>query len=399
MYSGKNDGRIRLFTSESVSEGHPDKVCDQISDAILDACLAEDPDRRVAVETLVTNDYVCIAGEVTTNANVDYEAVARSVIEDIGYIRHGIGFDSDTVQIDVRICRQSADICLGVSAETSSNGEQGAGDQGMMFGYACEGTNGIPPSLYYSHQIMHFAESGRKSGLFPCLLPDAKSQVTMRFQDGQVPRLDTVVFSHQHKENASQSDIRDIAMQCVLKSFPAVVLEEFDWNHLLVNPTGRFEIGGPAGDTGLTGRKIIVDSYGGAGHHGGGAFSGKDPSKVDRSGAYFARYVAKNLVAAGACSECEIQVAYAIGVSLPVSLHFNFFGTANYDASAIEDCVFTLFDFRPRAIEELFSLRKPSGWSYRQTASGGHFGRDIFPWEKMDAVAAIQEFLADFNKK
>lgn len=382
-----------IFTSESVSQGHPDKLCDQISDAILDACLAQDSSSRVAVETLATTNFVCISGEVTTKAKVDYEAIARSVIRSIGYTEKGHGFSDEEVAVDVRIHEQSPDISLGVTATTSKTGEQGAGDQGMMFGYACKDTNGIPATLYYSHKLMEIARRERMAGRVHGLLPDAKCQVSLNYCLGKSPELRAVVFSHQHQRGVEHEYLRDFAIKCVLQAFPTKIIEGFDWNNLLVNPTGSFVVGGPHGDTGLTGRKIIVDTYGGAGHHGGGAFSGKDPSKVDRSGAYFSRYVAKNLIAAGVADEIEIQIAYAIGRPQPVSLNIECFGTEKYPSDVIEKCVRDLFDFRPFSIERALSLRNPQGWSYQQTASGGHFGRDIFPWEKTDRAKDIVHYL------
>lgn len=379
-----------LFTSESVSEGHPDKVADQISDAILDACLEQDATSRVAVETLVTKDHVVIAGEITTKAEVDYESVARQTITEIGYTVPGIGFSATDADINVRISAQSADISRGVTEGAGRFKEQGAGDQGMMFGYACDDTADLMPApIYYSHQILKSMAKARHSGLAP-FLPDSKSQVTFNYQDGKPVYIPTIIVSTQHPEEVSNAQIVDAVREYGLSVLPEDLLSaDGRGTEVLVNPTGRFVHGGPAADTGLTGRKIIVDTYGGAGRHGGGAFSGKDPSKVDRSAAYFGRYVAKNVVAAELASKCEVQVAYAIGVAHPVGVYVNTFGTAKngHTEEAIQGAVNTVFDFRPKSMIDTLDLLQPI---YRPTATYGHFGRqaegNLFPWERTDRV-------------
>jgi len=385
---------IPLFTSESVSEGHPDKVCDQISDAVLDAHLAEDPNSRVACETLTSRGLVVVTGEITSDAHIDYQALVRRVIAEIGYNEPEIGFDAESCAVLIAIGKQSADIALGVDAETSQSHEQGAGDQGMMFGYACRETEEFMPlPVHYSHRILEALAAARKSGRFPFLRPDSKSQLTVEYDADQKPkRIHTVVISHQHRPDVSDRDLRDALKAVSLEVLPgALVDDETLW---FLNPTGRFVEGGPKADAGLTGRKIIVDTYGGMGRHGGGAFSGKDPSKVDRSAAYAARWVAKHVVAKGWADRCELQLAYAIGVAEPVSLRCDTFGTLNQDCFKDEGQLtakvrdhFGSF-LRPAAIEKQFQLRRPI---YQPTAAYGHFGRPNFPWEKLDQLDAMSE--------
>ena len=374
-----------LFTSESVSEGHPDKMCDQISDAILDALLAEDPASRVACECLVTTGAVMIAGEITSEAYVDIPQIARGVIREIGYTSSEYGFDYKTCGIWTAIQQQSPDIAMGVDTG-------GAGDQGLMFGYATDETpEYMPLPLTLSHQLMKRVSEIRKKGELPYLRPDAKSQVTVEYENGIPVRIDAIVISAQHDADVTLKTIeKDLKRLAIAKVIPAKLMDSE--TKIYINPTGRFEIGGPHGDTGLTGRKIIVDSYGGVGRHGGGAFSGKDPSKVDRSAAYFARYVAKNLVAAGVAKRCEIQVAYAIGVAEPVSIMVNTFGTSLFSDEQIVAAVRENFDFTPNGIIKKLDLRKPI---YRKTAAYGHFGRNEegFTWEKTDSVSKIKKFL------
>ena len=383
-----------IYTSESVSEGHPDKVCDQISDAILDACLAGDSESRVACETLVTTDLIVIAGEITTRASVDYEAVARQVVREIGYNDPDVGFCGDTCEVQVRLHTQSADISQGVTAGQGTFSEQGAGDQGMMFGYASNETPSLMPApIHYSHKILERLASLRKgsnSVKYSYLRPDSKSQVSINYEGGRPQSVDTIVVSHQHNESMAISDLEDLVREVTAEVIPADLLN--GEVRYYVNPTGRFVIGGPHGDCGLTGRKIIVDTYGGVGSHGGGAFSGKDPSKVDRSAAYVCRYVAKNVVAAGLASKCEIQVAYAIGVSEPVSVNVDTYGTGKVSDNALQEVITggEIFDFHPVCIIRDLGLKKPIGWSYRDSAVYGHFGRDKFPWERTDKVAALQ---------
>ncbi len=383
-----------LFTSESVSEGHPDKVADQISDAILDALLAQDPYSRVAVETLVTTGLVVLSGEVTTNAYVDVQEIAREVIRDIGYTDPTLRFDAESCGVISSIHGQSPDIAQGVDEESGLHREQGAGDQGMMFGYASHETpDFMPMSLAYSHALVQELARIRKStGEMPYLRPDAKSQVTVEYEDDhKTPRrVHTVVVSTQHDPDVEPEQIEKDVREIVL---PRVIPPELMDDDLIlhVNPTGRFVIGGPHGDTGLTGRKIIVDTYGGKGAHGGGAFSGKDPSKVDRSAAYALRHVAKNLVAAGLADEVLVQVAYAIGVAEPVSVNVNSFGTGVMSDAQLSDLVKEVFDLRPRAIIDRLDLRRPI---YRQTAAYGHFGRPDFAWEALDMVDALKQAAA-----
>ena len=379
-----------IFTSESVSEGHPDKVADQISDAILDACLAQDPESRVACETLCTTDLIVISGEITTKAVVPWAEVARGVVRDIGYNDPEIGFSADNCKIFVCIHAQSPDISQGVTE--SENHAQGAGDQGMMFGYASDETPELmPATILYSHKIVEELARLRKSEpeKYRYLRPDSKSQVSIRYIDGKPVAVETIVVSHQHSADMPQEWLEDVVKAVVAKVIPSELLKG-DIKYY-VNPTGRFEVGGPCGDTGLTGRKIIVDTYGGVGSHGGGAFSGKDPSKVDRSAAYYCRYIAKNLVAAGLAHKCEIQVAYAIGVADPLSVNVDTYGTGIIPDSELEQVVRKVFDMRPAAIIEQLNLKHPgNGWCYQDTAAYGHFGRSQFPWEKTDKVAELK---------
>ena len=377
-----------VFTSESVSEGHPDKVSDQISDAILDACLAQDAESRVACETLTTTGLVLVAGEITTKGYVDMAGVARRVVKDIGYTDPDLGFEADTAAVLVTIDRQSADIAQGVDEGAGLHDEQGAGDQGLMFGYACDQTPELMPMpIQLSHQLVERLAQVRKTEVVDWLRPDSKSQVTVRYEAGRPVHIDTVVVSTQHGPSVSLAEIREVVTREVLRP----VLPEglfTDKTTIHVNPTGRFVTGGPKGDCGLTGRKIIVDTYGGWGRHGGGAFSGKDPSKVDRSAAYFGRYVAKNVVAAGLARECEVQVAYAIGVARPMNVYVNTFGTGAIEDERIAALVEELFDFRPRAIIQTLDLLRPI---YRPTAAYGHFGREGFSWERTDRVEDLRQ--------
>jgi S-adenosylmethionine synthetase len=379
-----------IFTSESVSEGHPDKMADQISDAILDAILADDRDARVAVETMVKTGMAVIAGEVTTSTYVDLEDVVRKVILDIGYDSSDVGFDGASCAVLNAIGKQSHDIAMGVD-ETDEH-EQGAGDQGLMFGYATNETDVLMPApIYYSHRLVERQAELRKHGTLPWLRPDAKSQVTLRYEDGRPVAIDAVVLSTQHDPDISQEDIREAIMDLLIKE----VLPQ-QWLHAgtryHINPTGQFIIGGPVGDCGLTGRKIIVDTYGGMARHGGGAFSGKDPSKVDRSAAYAGRYVAKNIVAAGLAERCEIQVSYAIGVAEPTSIAVNSFGTGKLADERIAEFVREHFDLRPKGLVEMLDLKRPI---YRKTAAYGHFGREDpdFTWEKTDKAEVLKTAL------
>lgn len=390
-----------LFTSESVSKGHPDKVADQISDAILDAALAADKNSRVACETLVNTGLVVISGEITTRAELDYQALARKTIENIGYNDSELGFDAKGCAVIVAVDKQSPDIAQGVDAKAAVGKEedkQGAGDQGMMFGYAVNETPELMPlPISLAHKLMEEIQNLRESGAIPWLRPDAKSQVTVEYDEENKPvRVDTVVVSTQHaatfkgKELSHDQIQKTIVSQLIKKVIPAKLLDKN--TRFLVNPTGKFVIGGPHGDCGLTGRKIIVDTYGGMGRHGGGAFSGKDPSKVDRSGAYAARYVAKNIVAAGIADRAEVQLAYAIGYSKPVSILVNTFGTGKIADSKIEDIVKKVFDLSPAGIVEMLDLKKPG---YIDTAALGHFGRTgkRFTWEKTDKAALLKKMV------
>ncbi|MHB8870729.1 MAG: methionine adenosyltransferase [Thermoleophilia bacterium] len=391
-----------LFTSESVSEGHPDKMADQISDAVLDAVLADDPTGRVACETLITNGLVVIAGEITTNTYVDIPTIARRTIARIGYTRAKFGFDSETCGVMTSIHEQSPDIAQGVDeaferrtdpGDADALDRQGAGDQGMMFGYACRDTDVLMPlPIHLAHLLVHRASEVRKGDVMPYLRPDSKSQVTVRYRDGRPEFITAVVISSQHKDGI---DIDTLMRPDLIEHVIRPVLPEglydpsFKDTKLYVNPTGKFVIGGPMGDTGLTGRKIIVDTYGGFGRHGGGAFSGKDPSKVDRSGAYAARYVAKNIVAAGLADRCEVEIAYAIGVAHPVSVMVECFGTERVSPETITELVRAHFDLRPAAIIRDLDLRRPI---YEKTAAYGHFGREDhdFTWERVDKAAQLR---------
>ncbi len=376
-----------IFTSESVSEGHPDKMADQISDAILDAILKDDPDCRVAVETLVKTGMAVVAGEVTTDTYVDLEEVVRGVILDIGYDSSDVGFDGASCAVLNAIGKQSPDIAMGV--DEGAEKEQGAGDQGLMFGYATNETEVLMPApIYYCHRLVERQAYLRKEGVLPWLRPDAKSQVTLRYQDGKPIAIDAVVLSTQHDPDISKADIREAIMENVIEHIlPAEWLHAETRYH--INPTGQFVIGGPVGDCGLTGRKIIVDTYGGMARHGGGAFSGKDPSKVDRSAAYAGRYVAKNIVAAELAERCEIQVSYAIGVTEPTSVSVNTFGTGRLADDKIVELVHEHFDLRPRGLVDMLNLKRPV---YRKTAAYGHFGREDadFTWEATDKADALR---------
>ncbi len=379
-----------LFTSESVSEGHPDKICDQISDGVLDAFLAGDPHSRVACESLVTTDFVCVAGEVTSKTQVDVEKVARKVIRDIGYVHKDIGFDADSAEVMVRLHAQSPDISQGVTEGEGMFKEQGAGDQGMMFGFAINETPSLMPlPIDLAHRLVKRLSELRHNGTMPNILPDAKSQVTVEYRDGKPFRVDTVVISTQHREAITHKDLTDSVIEQVVKNvIPAQFLNN---TRYLINPTGRFVVGGPHGDCGLTGRKIIVDTYGGYGRHGGGAFSGKDPTKVDRSAAYMARYAAKNVVASGLATKCEVQVSYAIGFPQPVSILVETFGTNTIPEEKIQERVRANFDFSPSGIQKTLELASGSR-KYINSAAYGHFGRDgeTFTWERTDRAAALK---------
>jgi S-adenosylmethionine synthetase len=379
-----------IFTSESVSEGHPDKVADQISDAILDAILTQDPKARVACETMVTTGMVVIAGEITTSAIVDYPKVVRETIREIGYNDSAMGFDWETCAVLISIDKQSPDISQGVTEGEGLHKDQGAGDQGLMFGYACNETPELMPmSLMFAHKLTQKLAEVRKSGVLSFLRPDSKSQVSIRYENDRPVHVDTIVVSSQHTPEVSYEMIKEgIIEEVIRKVIPAELMD--DTTRFLINPTGRFVIGGPMGDCGLTGRKIIVDSYGGHGAHGGGAFSGKDPSKVDRSAAYMGRYVAKNLVAAGLCEKCEVQVAYAIGVAEPVSVMVDTSNTGKIPSARIAEIVREVFDLRPSAIIEELDLLRPI---YKKTAAYGHFGRELpeFTWEKTDKADIIRQ--------
>ena len=375
-----------LFTSESVSEGHPDKIADQISDAVLDAILEQDPKARVACETYVKTGMALVGGEITTSAWVDIEELTRKTINDIGYTSSEMGFDANSCAVLNAIGKQSPDINQGVDRQNPL--EQGAGDQGIMFGYATnEMPNLMPAAISYAHDLMRRQAEVRKNGTLPWLRPDAKSQVTLIYQNGKIQGVDTVVLSTQHSEGIEQKALHEAVMEEIIK--PTLPKE---WltsrTKYFINPTGRFVIGGPMGDCGLTGRKIIVDTYGGAARHGGGAFSGKDPSKVDRSAAYAARYVAKNIVAAGLADKCELQISYAIGIADPTSIYVNTFGTEKIAQDKIISLIKEFFDLRPYGLIQMLDLIQPI---YQKTATYGHFGRDIFPWEKTDKAAILRD--------
>ena len=379
-----------LFTSESVTEGHPDKICDNISDAFLDEYLKQDPNSRVAVETMVTTDFVAVSGEVTTKANFDQksqEELVRKTIREIGYNNKDLMFDADTCQVNLRLHSQSPDISQGVTA--TEDKEQGAGDQGLMFGYATNETEELMPMpILLAHKLIQKLSQVRRNKILPWVRPDGKSQVSVRYEDNKPTRIETVVISTQHAPEISQEEIANEIVDKVIKP----VLGDL-WNNEIkvhINPTGKFVIGGPHGDAGLTGRKIIVDTYGGFGRHGGGAFSGKDPSKVDRSACYMCRYIAKNLVAAGLADRCEVQLAYAIGVPEPVSLYVNTFGTNKISENQIEDLVRSNFDMKPSGIIKELDLKRPI---YKKTSSYGHFGRNDpeFSWEKTDKASTLKQ--------
>lgn len=378
-----------LFTSESVSEGHPDKVADQISDAILDAILQQDPHARVACETMCSTGLIVLSGEITTHATIDYNAIPRDTVREIGYTSSEIGFDASTCAVLTAFNKQSPDIAQGVNRSKDEEMDQGAGDQGLMFGYACDETPQLMPlPIYYAHRLVEQQAKLRKSGKLPWLRPDAKSQVSVRYVDGIPQNIETVVISTQHAPDVPRDELVEGVIEEIIKPvLPAKMLS----NHIqyLINPTGRFVVGGPMGDCGLTGRKIIVDTYGGTAHHGGGAFSGKGPSKVDRSAVYAARYVAKNIVAAGLARRCEVQVAYAIGVAKPVSLMVETFGTGKISDEKLAELVARNFDLRPRAIIHELDLLRPI---YGKTAAYGHFGREEpgFTWEKTDKVQQLK---------
>ena len=380
----------RLFSSESVTEGHPDKVADFISDSILDACLAQDPESRVACETAVTTDYALLFGEITTNAELDFDKIVKEAIKTIGYDKEEYGYNADTVKVDVLIKPQSPDIAMGVD-ETKTK-EQGAGDQGLMFGYANTDTIELMPlPIYLSHRLAERLSYVRKQGIIKGLRPDGKTQVTVEYNEKNQPiDIHTVVLSTQHDEFWNQQDLKAALMEHVILP----VIGKYDTTHTIfqINPTGRFVIGGPHGDAGLTGRKIIVDTYGGYARHGGGAFSGKDPSKVDRSAAYMARYIAKNIVASGIADQCEIQIAYAIGIAEPVSLSIDTFGSERVELAKIYEAVHRNFDLKPKGIIESLDLKKPI---YKKTAAYGHFGRNepTFSWEKTDKIAIFRDLL------
>ena len=378
-----------LFTSESVSEGHPDKLCDQVSDAVLDACLEDDPESRVACETFTTTGMILVGGEITTNTYVDFQEIARGVAKKIGYDHPEFGLDFESMAVISTIHAQSPDISQGVSGTGLYEGEQGAGDQGMMFGFACKETPQLMPApIFYAHKLLEHAADLRKSGGLTFLRPDSKSQVTIEYEGHTPKKITTVVVSHQHDEDIGYEELKEKIIKKVIKPIlePTGLLDEN--TRYFVNPTGRFVIGGPHGDAGLTGRKIIVDTYGGMGRHGGGAFSGKDPSKVDRSAAYMARYVAKNIVAADLAERCEVELAYAIGVPFPVSIMVDTFGTSTIAEEKIEKAVGEVFDLTPAGIIKTLDLKKPI---YQKTSTYGHFGRPDFTWEQTDRVEELKK--------
>jgi S-adenosylmethionine synthetase len=375
-----------LFTSESVSMGHPDKLADQISDGVLDAYLAQDPTSRVACETMVTTGLAVIAGEITSKGTIDYQQVVRNVIREVGYTDDEMGIAADTCSVLVAVGKQSPDIAMGVNEDATTGKDIGAGDQGLMFGYACTETPELLPlPISLSHRILDRLTEARKKGEVNWLRPDSKSQVTIEYEGNQPVRIDTVVVSTQHAPHVSNEEIRKFVIEKIVKPLLPKNLDTSDITYH-INPTGRFVVGGPHGDCGLTGRKIIVDTYGGWGRHGGGAFSGKDPTKVDRSAAYMARHVAKNIVAAGLADRCEVQLAYAIGVSEPVSVHVDTEGTGKVEDDRLCDLVREVFPLTPRGIIDYLDLRRPI---FRRTAAGGHFGRDEFPWEKTDKAKTL----------
>lgn len=381
--------KINLFTSESVSEGHPDKVCDQIADRILDECLAQDENSRVACEVFATKDFVLIGGEITSKAKIDYKQIVKDTLNDIGYTKEEYGFSADKVQVEVRVQHQSPDIAQGVDAKKDE--DIGAGDQGIMFGYATNENDGyMPLPIAIAHKLVRIATNLRKSGEFKHARPDMKSQVSIDYSNPKSLRIATILMSIQHDPNIDMDEFKSY----VKNSIMIPVAKSFGLNtdfEVIINPTGSFVIGGPAGDTGVTGRKIIVDTYGGAGHHGGGAFSGKDPTKVDRSASYLARYIAKNLVAAGIADKLEVQLGYAIGKNEPVSIHVDTFGTSSYSDDQIVELIQKVFDLRPGMIIKNFSLKKPT-FEYHKLTNYGHFGRpDLnLPWEKLDKVNEIK---------
>jgi S-adenosylmethionine synthetase len=380
-----------IFTSESVGEGHPDKVCDQISDAVLDEAFRQDPMSRVACETFTTTGLIMIGGEITTKGRIDYQKIARDELKRIGYDNPLYGIDAESCCVLHSIHGQSPDISQGVTEGEGLHKEQGAGDQGMMIGYACQDTEALMPApIYYAHQIMLKAAEVRRNGVLSFLRPDGKCQVTVEYENSKPKAITTVVLSHQHGEDVQYEDLKEgMIEEIIKKALPPELIKNKLIYH--INPTGRFVVGGPHGDSGLTGRKIIVDTYGGMASHGGGAFSGKDPTKVDRSAAYMARYIAKNIVAAGICTKCEVQIAYAIGVAEPVSLYVCTFGTGKTLEPKIEQAVKEIFNLKPGGIIKTLDLRKPI---FRETAAYGHFGRPQFSWEKTDKVEVIKEHLA-----
>ena len=384
--------KLNLFTSESVSEGHPDKVCDQIADSILDYCLSIDPKSRVACEVFATKNYVLIGGEITSKAKPDYKKIVKNVLTDIGYTKKEYGFSADEVEVEVRVQEQSHDIAMGVDAKKDE--DIGAGDQGIMFGYATNENEGLMPlPIAIAHKLVRVATNLRKSGEFKHARPDMKSQVSIDYSNQNKPRIATILMSIQHDPDIDMDAFKSYVENQIMKP----VADSFGLNNdfeVIINPTGQFVIGGPAGDTGVTGRKIIVDTYGGAGHHGGGAFSGKDPTKVDRSASYMARYIAKNLVAAGIASRLEVQLGYAIGKNQPVSIHVDTFNTSKYSDDDIVSLIQNVFDLRPGMIIKNFSLTKPT-FEYHKLTNYGHFGRpDLnLPWEKLDKVDSIKSLL------